>query len=474
MTSTTLPVAAGDAPAEGIRRHLRLEGVTTAAGRARRTVREALTAAGREDWADAAELAVSELVTNAALHAHTDVEVTVTTWPDRARVEVRDYSTVLPQQRAYGAQATTGRGMSLVAALTSGCGVTPLPDGKVVWFELPGAEPSEDELLASFGGEWDLDELAGDAGTAGAGGPSELHEVRLSEIPASLWLAARQHHDALLRELALYAARHPGTAVDLATADRARQAFSDPVVAAVERAQREGTTTSPLPAGHPGALPGVPRSLELVLLLGAEVGKAAAVLQDALDTAERLAAAGELLAFPGQPEVVAVRDWLCEQVQSQLAGVAPRPWAGAAQPRFERAAAREHATDAELAPALAEALASGRGVVAADEGNRILAVSAPLAAALGWTVEDLTGRRLVALIPPALREAHVAGFSRHLSTGEAHVLGVPLTLPVLHADGSEVPCSFVIERRPAPAGRSLYLAWIEPVTGGTDEAHAGS
>jgi len=38
---------------------------------------------------------------------------------------------------------------------------------------------------------------------------------------------------------------------------------------------------------------------------------------------------------------------------------------------------------------------------------------------------------VVTTIPPRLREAHVAGFSAHLSTGQAHVLGVALRLPAL-------------------------------------------
>lgn len=67
------------------------------------------------------------------------------------------------------------------------------------------------------------------------------------------------------------------------------------------------------------------------------------------------------------------------------------------------------------------------------------------------------------IVLPALREAHVAGFSRHLTTGEAHVLGVPLDLPVLCKDGSEVQCRFMVERAPVNPGRSVYMAWIEPL-----------
>ncbi len=76
-------------------------------------------------------------------------------------------------------------------------------------------------------------------------------------------------------------------------------------------------------------------------------------------------------------------------------------------------------------------------------------------------MEDLVGRRVVTLVPPRLREAHVAGFSRHLSTGVAHVLDVPLQLPVLRKDGSEVLSTFLIEQSAVDSSRSVYVAWID-------------
>ncbi|GAA4978857.1 ATP-binding protein [Kineococcus glutinatus] len=465
MTSmtTSRPAPGTDGPAAPPACRVELGSGPAAAGRARRAVVTALVAAARKDWADAAELAVSELVTNAALHARTAVELTVWIGGGTARVEVRDFNTALPAQRNYGEQATTGRGMALVAALSSACGVTGLPDGKVVWFELAAAEePSEEDLLAAWGGdEWDLPAAA--APQAPRTTAQELHEVRLLAVPAALWLATRQHHDALLRELTLYAAQHE-VGVDFTEVERARQTFSAAVVAAVRDAEARAPRPA-LPEGHPGLLPGGAGSVDVTTTVTGDAGHAAAALQDALDTAERLAAEGELLAFPGQPEVVAVRDWLCEQVQSQLAGIAPRPWPGGAQERFETVG-RTTAAPGELPAAVRVVRDSDRGAVAADEANRIVAVSAPLAAALGWRVEDLLGRRIVALIPPALREAHVAGFSRHLSTGQARVIGVPLTLPVLHAAGHEVPCHFMIEQVRSPAGRPLFVAWIEPVEDG--------
>jgi PAS domain S-box-containing protein len=81
---------------------------------------------------------------------------------------------------------------------------------------------------------------------------------------------------------------------------------------------------------------------------------------------------------------------------------------------------------------------------------------------LGWVPEDLIGRRIVAIVPPQYREAHVAGFTRHLTTGQAHALNVPLDLPVLRADGTEVTCGFFIEAHRSARGRNVYVAWVTP------------
>jgi PAS domain S-box-containing protein len=201
--------------------------------------------------------------------------------------------------------------------------------------------------------------------------------------------------------------------------------------------------------------------LDLELHIPADLASGFAAMQDTLDAAEQLATAGRMLVRPGLPEIVAVRDWACEQVTAQLAGVAPSPWPGADQERFT-VTVRDRDLEADVSRADIHAVRdSDRGVVAADEANRIVAVSRRLAALVGWEPDELVGRRIVTLIPPRLREAHVAGFTRHLTTGEAHVLDVPVTLPVLHKDGSEIQCDFLIQEAPASTHRRIYVAWID-------------
>lgn len=90
----------------------------------------------------AAQLVVSELTTNSVLHARTTFTVAVRLLPEGAvRLEVGDAVRRAPRQRHYGLDATTGRGVALVADLARSWGVEQHADGKVVWCEL--AQPLE-------------------------------------------------------------------------------------------------------------------------------------------------------------------------------------------------------------------------------------------------------------------------------------------------------------------------------------------
>ena len=89
------------------------------------------------DLTDAVTLLVSELVTNAVLHAGSDVEVTVQLTPTAARVEVTDASADAPAPRHAATDEDSGRGLALVGSLARRWGVRPTPGGgKTVWFEV--------------------------------------------------------------------------------------------------------------------------------------------------------------------------------------------------------------------------------------------------------------------------------------------------------------------------------------------------
>ena len=103
---------------------------------ARRFIRRCLIEFDAEGAVDDAETLVSELATNAVLHAKTDFTIAVSRTNGTIHVRVHDLSAVLPRERHYGPDATTGRGIRLIAALALLWGVEPEGQGKAVWFEL--------------------------------------------------------------------------------------------------------------------------------------------------------------------------------------------------------------------------------------------------------------------------------------------------------------------------------------------------
>lgn len=153
---------------------LTIAGEARSAGLARRFLSETLLGWGVGDYEDTAELLLSELVTNAVLHARSRITVRVDLSPACLRMEVADDSPRPPVTRHYSAEATTGRGLNLVAALAQRWGVLPEGQGKAVWVELtpegarrrrvPETEAEPD--LASYP---DLEDLASEDGTGSAG-----------------------------------------------------------------------------------------------------------------------------------------------------------------------------------------------------------------------------------------------------------------------------------------------------------------
>jgi anti-sigma regulatory factor (Ser/Thr protein kinase) len=85
---------------------------------------------------DSVQLAVSELATNAVLHARSPFRVRVTREDGRLRVAVHDSSSAAAAKKDYGPTAVTGRGLTIVEQLTEDWGVTPDGGGKWVWFEV--------------------------------------------------------------------------------------------------------------------------------------------------------------------------------------------------------------------------------------------------------------------------------------------------------------------------------------------------
>lgn len=109
--------------------------------RARELVRETLTDAGLPHLLDDALLLVSELVTNAVVHAGTQIALTAVVSGTAVTVEVTDHGTGRVQTgSAFDPNRTGGRGLMLVDALASEWGTRYERAAKTVWFRLGEAQ----------------------------------------------------------------------------------------------------------------------------------------------------------------------------------------------------------------------------------------------------------------------------------------------------------------------------------------------
>lgn len=93
-------------------------------------------------------LLVSELVTNAIVHARPPVRLSIDISDDRTRIAVSDAVNRVPHLRRAETGAVSGRGLALVEELSTHWGTTIGRHGKEVWLELERT-PSDRRQLAA-------------------------------------------------------------------------------------------------------------------------------------------------------------------------------------------------------------------------------------------------------------------------------------------------------------------------------------
>ncbi|HET9690175.1 MAG TPA: ATP-binding protein [Acidimicrobiales bacterium] len=389
-------------------------------GIARRAVAQALRSVGAsDDLVDTTSLLVSEVVTNAVLHAGTAVRLRCAVDTFGARIEVADESSVVPSSGVKTEQAATGRGMSMVETLATESGVRCVDGGKVVWFvvgERVRALPDDGAMVEA------------------------TYTVRFLDVPVGLALAGLSYGEAVLREVALLA---------LGGAGEGRwqpPRFNlGPLLARLQAAAE----SSEVSATFDTQFPVEARDLCLERLALVEEG-------------HQLAREGKLLAAAAVPEVIDCRRWIYRQIHAQADGAAPERWS----------LPDDHSEiDIALDPRDAVALDGPGAVIAADDNNRIVFVNAAAEVLLGSRARQLVGRRLTAVVPPEWRLAHLAGFARFQLTGESHIIGRPVTVRALRADRSTTAVDLHIEPVAVNGGR-VFRATLEPIDGGPDQLAA--
>jgi PAS domain S-box-containing protein len=104
-------------------------------------------------------------------------------------------------------------------------------------------------------------------------------------------------------------------------------------------------------------------------------------------------------------------------------------------------------------------------VVVADEHNRVVYLNTSAERLLGWPRRQLIGRPLVTLVPERLRDRHMEGFERYLSTREGRLIGSgSLQVPALRADGQEVDVELTLTAHGLADGREVFVASLRDLS----------
>lgn len=289
---------------------------------ARDWVTGVLVEIGRPELADSARLGVSELVTNAILHADPPMTVHVRGTVEHPRIEVTDQSLIPPRQRHSAEDinvdddlswSTVGRGLDLVAsyALRWGADIDARGSGKVVWFE-PAAQPGEDPVAGAL---FDLDEVMAERGEV----PfrrDEMVVVELLNMPVELFSHLRRHFNELGRELRLLALTAPER-YPLAAE------FAE-VYLQIEHERRHVSGLERLDS----AIDAGAAYVDLRYLAPPSAPESMRRLSELLDEVYTTFADDSLLAVLPPPVLVELQKWYLGEFVSQGQGHEPRPWHG--------------------------------------------------------------------------------------------------------------------------------------------------
>lgn len=279
---------------------------------ARRWVVSAFVEIDRSELAECAEVGISELVTNALLHAEGRIQVRVRGTREHPRVEVLDASTeppLLPTNAPDGDDVllTFGRGLSIVARSSEAWGADIDDDGKVVWFT-PSAEFSDVGPDGQITGH-----ALGDATAEHATDPIS---VELCDVPLADYIAFHHHFRGLRREVRLLALAHEADyplakhLSEVFTAHGRTLAFgagSD----AVTRAQQSGAAT-----------------VDLHLKVGRRAARDVGRFIDLLELTDAFGREEKLLSLARTPAQREFQNWFLGEFVSQAEDAAPRRWTG--------------------------------------------------------------------------------------------------------------------------------------------------
>jgi hypothetical protein len=280
---------------------------------ARRWATQVLTEIGRPELVESACISVSEVITNALLHAEQPVSVRLRGTREHPRVEVRDGSRYPPDLPDLDGNPeddvllTFGRGLSIVARVSSAWGAEIEEDGKIVWF-VPQVELSDGR-----GVQGTITELQ----------PVQREELPDIENPVDVTLvglplpemkANRQHLRELRRELRLLALGHEA---NYPLAASLSHFFAD-LDATFWRGLRDERLASALLDGDD--------DLDLTITIPRSAGDDFQRFIELLELADAFCRQERLLTLARTPEQIAFQTWMFGEFVRQSHGADPLPW----------------------------------------------------------------------------------------------------------------------------------------------------
>ena len=280
---------------------------------ARRWAALVMSEINRPELVESACISVSEVITNALLHAEQPVSVRLRGTRDHPRVEVRDGSQeppALPDLEADPADdvlLTFGRGLSIVARVSSAWGAEIEDEGKIVWF-VPQVELRDDHGVQG---------TITYALTLQREDPPAVEdpvEVKLLGLPLPEMRHNRQHLRELRRELRLLALGHEGTYPLAASLTR----FFNHLDTTFWRGLRDERLANALLNGD--------NEVDLSITVPRHTGDDFQRFIDLLELADAFCQQERLLTLARTSDQIAFQTWMFGEFVRQARGAGPMRW----------------------------------------------------------------------------------------------------------------------------------------------------
>jgi len=111
-------------------------------------------------------------------------------------------------------------------------------------------------------------------------------------------------------------------------------------------------------------------------------------------------------------------------------------------------------------------------IVTADSTGVVVSWNPAAERMFGHAEEDMIGQSLTKIIPPRFREAHEAGMTRVVETGETKITGQTVEVHGLHANGTEFPIELSLPTWVDDDGARFFSGIIRDITVRTEMNHA--